>query len=131
MSDSTNELLEQRESNWGHPVDTHARIAQVWSGILGYEVTAHQVTLCMTGLKMVRASINPDDPDSLDDAAGYVEIGKRVMRGDNHDGRNVQRRGWAYHDCPDCVRDQCPGHETPPWARDEIVSLVNEMTRDH
>src|SRR5262245_18405461 len=73
---STELLLEERAAKWGDPVTTHARIAEVWSGILGYPVTAHDVALCMNGLKLVRAQLNPDDPDSLDDAKGYASIGQ-------------------------------------------------------
>lgn len=77
-TDSTSALLQQRAAHWGDPVTTHIQIAEVWSGILGRSVTPHQVALCMTGLKLVRASINPYDPDSLDDAQGYVRIGQLI-----------------------------------------------------
>lgn len=76
--DSIGELLEQRGNQWGDAVRTHARIAEVWSGIIGTEVTTLQVALCMEGMKLVRASINPDDPDSFDDAAGYGRIGQLI-----------------------------------------------------
>lgn len=79
QTNESNTILEVRAKDWGDPVMTHARIAQVWSGILDTEVTPHQVALMMTGLKLVRASINPDNEDSLVDAGAYVEIGKRVM----------------------------------------------------
>lgn len=79
QTNESNTILEVRAKDWGDPVITHARIAQVWSGILDTEVTAHQVALMMTGLKLVRASINPENDDSLVDAGAYVEIGKRVM----------------------------------------------------
>ena len=79
--DKTGELLQQRAAHWGDPVLTHARIAEVWSGILDHEVTPHQVALCMVGLKLVRAAINPDDADSLEDAAGYVRIGQLILDG--------------------------------------------------
>ena len=76
--DATSVLLEQRGNQWGDAIRTHARIAEVWSGIIGTEVTTLQVALCMEGLKLVRASINPDDPDSFDDAAGYGRIGQLI-----------------------------------------------------
>ena len=37
-----------------------------------------QVALCMAGLKLVRASVNPDDPDSFDDGHGYLTIGEEI-----------------------------------------------------
>lgn len=74
MSDTISELLEERGSSWGDSSSTHARIAQVWSGILDHHVTPGQVALCMSGLKLVRASINPDDSDSFNDGHGYLRI---------------------------------------------------------
>lgn len=76
--DSTEALLAQRGSVYGDAVTTHARIAEVWSGIIGIEVTAFQVALCMVGLKLVRASNNPGHGDSLDDAKGYTVIAERI-----------------------------------------------------
>ena len=73
------ELLQQRGNSWGDANITHARIAQVWSGILGHDVDAYQVSLCMAGLKLVRAEINPQDPDSLDDCHGYAKIAEGII----------------------------------------------------
>ncbi len=78
MNDRIDQLIEERAKSWGDPVATHARIAQVWSGIFGREVTALQVSLCMEGLKLIRAEINPDDPDSFDDAQGYSKISAKI-----------------------------------------------------
>ena len=78
MSEKIDALLEERGRNWGGAATTHARIAQVWSGILDTEVTAGQVALMMTGLKLVRASINPADPDSFDDGHGYLSIAEDI-----------------------------------------------------
>lgn len=78
MSEKIAALLEQRGRSWGNAGITHARIAQVWSGILDFEVTAGQVALMMVGLKLVRASYNPDDPDSFDDMHGYLTIAEAI-----------------------------------------------------
>lgn len=70
----TPRILEKRQSQWGDPVATHVRIAQVWSGILDHEVTPQQVALCMAGMKLVRSSVNQGEGDSYADAKGYVDI---------------------------------------------------------
>lgn len=67
-------ILKDREKQYGNPVEMHERIAEIWSGILNHPVTGYEVALCMTGLKLARATKNPTDPDSLIDAHGYAEI---------------------------------------------------------
>ena len=78
MSDNVGELLTQRGNQWGDAIGTHVRIAQVWSGILNHEVQPVQAALMMEGLKLVRASINPSDPDSFHDAQGYDRIAELI-----------------------------------------------------
>ena len=76
--DKTEALLAERGQVYGDAVRTHARIAQVWSGILDTEVTAQQVALCMVGLKLVRASCAPEHEDSYADMHGYTTIAERI-----------------------------------------------------
>lgn len=73
------EILEERAQQWGDPVETHEKIAQVWSAILGYKVQAWQVSLCMVGMKLVRAAGNPTEPDNYDDIPGYSDITKMIV----------------------------------------------------
>lgn len=76
MSSNTEQLLNERERTYGNPVQTHVQIAQVWSGILGTEVTPVQVPIMMAGLKLVRASNNPYHKDNFDDVMGYTVIAR-------------------------------------------------------
>ena len=92
MNEKINALLTERGSSWGNAAATHSRIAQVWSGILDTEVTAGQVALCMVGLKLVRASVNPDDPDSFDDGHGYLTISEEIY-GHRENTQNDGRGG--------------------------------------
>ena len=75
-----NDILEQREKQWGDPFINHGRIGEVWSAIAkdilkeGAVIDAYHVALFMVGLKLIRATINPSDPDSLDDLDGYSEL---------------------------------------------------------
>jgi hypothetical protein len=78
MTDAINALLEERGKQYGDAVEQYARVAQVWSGIIGHEVTALQAALCMVGLKVVRAEMAPDHQDSFDDAQGYVRLSEKI-----------------------------------------------------
>lgn len=77
--DETDALIEERGQHYGDPAPTWARIAEVWSGILDHEVTAYQAELCMAGMKLVRAAVDPEYPDSLKDAKGYIVIAERQI----------------------------------------------------
>lgn len=72
-------LLEQRGQIYGDAVETHARIAQVWSGILNTPISAHEVALCMMGLKLVRADCDPKHADSYADILGYEAIARKTV----------------------------------------------------
>ena len=77
------DILVTRGKQWGDPEITHERIALVWSGILDHRVSAHDVALCMAGLKMVRAANNPLEPDSYMDAKGYTDIAEMIASPSN------------------------------------------------
>lgn len=72
--DNVRELIDQRIALYGEPVEGFERVAKVWSGILGFDVSAPQVSLCLIGLKAVRASVSPDYSDNSDDIEGYLDI---------------------------------------------------------
>jgi hypothetical protein len=61
----------QRRVDYGGPLESFTKIAQLWSPVLGVEVTPDQVALCMIGLKIARA-MNGMQRDSLVDIAGYA-----------------------------------------------------------
>lgn len=79
QNSNVRELIDQRVALYGEPVECLKRIAKVWSGILGYEVRADQVSLCLIGLKSVRASISPDYSDNSDDIEGYLDIFRKSV----------------------------------------------------
>lgn len=79
MSEYENDILKDREKSYGDPIEMHNRIAKIWSAILNQPVTAYEVALCMTGLKLARATKNASDPDSLIDAHGYTEIAQTIQ----------------------------------------------------
>jgi hypothetical protein len=69
----------ERDAQYGSPGDNFARIAKIWSVVLGVNVTEEDVAMCMVGLKMARyASKSGFQPDTWVDIAGYAGCGFEV-----------------------------------------------------
>jgi hypothetical protein len=66
-----------RQGDYGHPLDDMGRTASIWSAILGAQVTAEQVALCMIGVKISRECNRPKR-DNRTDIAGYAECLQRI-----------------------------------------------------
>lgn len=73
------EVIDGRIQVYGDPVVGFTRIAEVWTGILGFRVEPEQVPLMLSGMKLVRTSITPEYSDNSDDVDGYMDIFRRVM----------------------------------------------------
>jgi hypothetical protein len=67
----------ERQSTYGHPCTNLDRVARLWSVVLGADVTAEQVCLCMALLKVAR-QVNKPKRDNLVDAAGYLALVERL-----------------------------------------------------
>ena len=67
-------LAEDRQDTYGDARDTHQKIADMWSMILGCPVRPHQVAMCMVAVKLVRATKSPAHADSYIDAAAYAAL---------------------------------------------------------
>ena len=73
--DEANRLTHgDRDKNYGTPYTNHKRIADIWSVILGIEITPAQVALCMAGVKIARLVETPDHLDSFVDGCAYLSI---------------------------------------------------------
>ena len=59
-----------RQEAYGHPLDNLTRASKIWAVILGCEVSAEQVALCMVGMKIAR-EVNQSKPDTVVDGIGY------------------------------------------------------------
>lgn len=59
-----------RNDEYGHPLDDFSRAALIWSAVLGIDVTAEQVALCMIGVKIAREVHRPKR-DTVVDGIGY------------------------------------------------------------
>lgn len=84
------EVIDQRVQVYGNPVETFARIAEVWSGILGVTVDATDVPLCLIGMKLVRTTQAPDYSDNSDDVEGYLDIFRQLVGEDMIHARSVK-----------------------------------------
>lgn len=79
--------IEERGTDYGHPYYSHQRIADLWSGYLGYPVTAAQVAICMALVKVSRLSEKPLHQDSILDLAAYANIYRMVIA----EAKNIQK----------------------------------------
>jgi hypothetical protein len=81
-------VSEDRNDQYGHPLDNLNRAAQIWSVILETDVSAEQVALCMIGMKIAR-QVHKPKADTIVDIIGYaltlhmVEV-ERAKRGVRH-----------------------------------------------
>lgn len=60
-----------RQSTYGHPADDFAKTALMWTAILGIEITAAQIPLCMIAVKLSR-ECHVHKRDNIVDIAGYA-----------------------------------------------------------
>lgn len=67
-----------RARDYGDAAENFQRIADLWTPILGKAVTAADVALCLTQLKVARLITSPGHGDSWVDAAGYIALGGEI-----------------------------------------------------
>ena len=68
----------ERAKDYGDASENFQRIANLWTPILGVEITATDVALCLTQLKVARLITSPAHKDSWVDAAGYIALGGEI-----------------------------------------------------
>jgi hypothetical protein len=74
------DLLEvDRWETHGDPMETHRRVAAMWSAYLGSEVTPDQVAMCMVMVKIARSASGYARDDYLD-SIGYMVIAEGLAR---------------------------------------------------
>jgi len=88
-NETLTEVIDGRRGIYGEPTVEFPKVAQVWSGILGFEVRADQVPLLLMGYKLVRTSQTPDYSDNSDDIEGYLDIFRELIGEDMVKARSV------------------------------------------
>lgn len=97
-------VLQSRAAIYSPPENTFGLIADLWSALLGQDVTPAQVCLMLAVLKVARGWDNPGHADNWVDLAGYAACGAEVAGLDGApppaaharapvDGANVVIRG--------------------------------------
>jgi Domain of unknown function (DUF6378) len=79
LSEAIRLTMNDRNESYDDPLRNHTRIAKIWSIILGVEIDAAQVALCMVGLKLARLAYKYDD-DSFIDLCAYAAIANEVRQ---------------------------------------------------
>ena len=75
LATATRYVTHDRNTLHGSPENTFGLIALYWSAHLETEVSAPDVAVMMTLLKLARLKSNPANEDNWVDAAGYMACG--------------------------------------------------------
>ena len=67
----------QRQFDYGNKYENHDNIAKLWSAYLGYEISPHDVAICMMLVKVARLKNRKTD-DCYVDMAGYAAIAGEI-----------------------------------------------------
>lgn len=72
-----------RSTDYGTPENNFSRIARLWTDYLGHEITAVDVAMLMTLLKVARVRSNHGGIDSYVDIAGYAACAGEIATTNN------------------------------------------------
>lgn len=76
-----------RADTYGPPEKNFQRIAELWSPILGREISAVEVGLCLIQLKVARSVTSPQHRDNFVDLVGYSALTGEIA------GRQLTKEG--------------------------------------
>tara|TARA_R100001510_G_scaffold10928_1_gene8441 strand:- start:43 stop:312 length:270 start_codon:yes stop_codon:yes gene_type:complete len=78
LDEAKNLVNGPRARDYGDAYENHERVAQLWSTILGQDVSVSQVYQCLMALKLARLIVSPTHTDSWVDIAGYASLGGEI-----------------------------------------------------
>jgi len=80
MRKRVDEILEERQEQYGDALPAFTAIGRIWGALLGIEdIKAHEVALMMDALKTVRLFNDPTFIDSWDDKDGYLRLARGIV----------------------------------------------------
>ena len=74
LNEAKNLVDGDRHKDYGDKTENHKNISKLWSAYLGVPITAHDVAICMTLLKIARAKFGNPTPDTYIDGSAYMAI---------------------------------------------------------
>ena len=86
MSEKTKDFLEeavrlvggQRQKDYGDKTENHKNIANLWSAYLDVDITAENVAIMMSLLKVARTKLGATSKDTYIDMAAYGAIAGEI-----------------------------------------------------
>jgi hypothetical protein len=94
MSEKTKDFLEeavrlvggQRQKDYGDKTQNHKNIAKLWSAYLDFDITAENVAIMMSLLKVARTKLGATNKDTYIDMAAYGAIAGEIhfKKGENN-----------------------------------------------
>ena len=84
---------EDREKDYGDKVKNHNNIAKLWSAYLDIPVTAHDVAILMTLLKVARTKLGQVSEDTYIDMSAYGAIAGEIKFKEPKKESEGERRG--------------------------------------
>ena len=92
--DKANTLVKgQREIDYGDKVKNHSNIAKLWSAYLDTPITAHDVAIMMTLLKVARTKLGAVSEDTYIDMSAYGAIAGEIKFKEPKKESEGERRG--------------------------------------
>jgi hypothetical protein len=92
--DKANVLVKgQREIDYGDKIKNHDNIAKLWSAYLDTPVTAHDVAILMTLLKVARTKLGAVSEDTYIDMSAYGAIAGEIKFKEPKKESEGERRG--------------------------------------
>lgn len=73
-------ILNERQKDYGDPIDSFSLIASFWSSYLGKEVSPMNVAMMMVLLKIARNQTGGFKRDNLLDICGYAALQSELVK---------------------------------------------------